>query len=40
MHWFNYIRIHRTLSCMSPIDHKLEHFKKVISFSADIPWIS
>ncbi|WP_405083488.1 IS3 family transposase [Priestia megaterium] len=37
LHRFNYIRIHRTLGCMSPVNHKFEHAKKVVSLSVDIP---
>ncbi|MFZ0447262.1 MAG: IS3 family transposase, partial [Bacillus sp. (in: firmicutes)] len=37
VHWFNHIRIHGTLGYISPIDYKLEHLKKVVKFSVDIP---
>lgn len=29
-HWFNHIRIHRTLGYLSPIEYKREHLKKVV----------
>ncbi len=30
VHWFNHIRIHRTLDYLSPVDYKNEHLKKFV----------
>jgi len=31
VHWFNHVRIHRTLDYMSPIEYKMRHLKKLSS---------
>ena len=31
VHWFNYVRIHKTLDYMSPIKYKMRNLKKLSS---------